>query len=72
MKVIIDAVREGYAPDQIRETLTVGELIEELSDLDPDTPVYLGHDRQSYGWYTYSGITPARIIEVDDEEVSCE
>lgn len=69
-KIIIDAMREGYGTDQIRETMTVGELIEFLQDYDEDLPVYLGHDRQGYGFYTYGGITPRRIeeIEGDDEE----
>ena len=68
MKIVIDAHREGYAFDQVRNTMTVGELIEALSDCPPDLPVYIGNDRQSYGWYTYGGITFDRIIEVDEEE----
>ena len=70
MKIVIDAHREGYAFDQVRETLTAGELIDVLSEYDPDTPVYLGHDRQSYGWYTFGGITYDRILSdefVEDE-----
>lgn len=65
-KLIIDTVREGYGADQIRRTMTVGELIGFLEDFDEDMPVYLGFDSR----YTYGGITEARIsyIESEDEE----
>ena len=66
MKLIIEANREGYAIDQIRRTMTVGELISMLEQYDEDTPVYLGHDRQSYGFYTYGGITEGCFNEDDD------
>lgn len=68
MKLIIEANREGYAIDQIRRTMTVGELISMLEQYEEDTPVYLGHDRQSYGWYTYGGITESCFNEEEDEE----
>lgn len=48
----INASRDGYAIDQIRRTMTVGELVECLGQFDEDTPVYLKHD----GGYTYGGI----------------
>lgn len=74
-KLIINAQREGYGTDQIRKTMTVGELIEFLSNYDDDTPVYLGHDMKDYGWYTYGGICErdiydddARAYEFGDEE----
>ena len=65
--LILNAMREGYGIDQIRETMTVGELIEFLEDYDPDTPVYLGHDRRDYGYYTYGGVTGYRF-EIQEEE----
>ena len=68
MAIIINANREGYGIDQIRNTMTVGELIDALSDFDEDTPVYIGNDRQSYGWYTYGGITMRDIEETDGED----
>ena len=68
MAIIINANREGYGIDQIRNTMTVGELIDALSDFDEDTPVYIGNDRQSYGWYTYGGITMQDIEETDGED----
>lgn len=64
-KLIINATRQGYSTDQIRNTLTAGELIEILEDFDPATPIYLGHDIKSYGWYTYGGILERDIY--DDE-----
>ena len=64
--VFIEGRREGYSTDQIRNTITVGELIEYLQDFDEDTPVYLRND----GGYTYGGITEDSIREgyEDDEE----
>ncbi len=67
-RIIIDARREGYGPDQIDRTMTVGELIEALQEYDEDAKIYLSHDRG----YTYGGITAARIteewIEEDEED----
>ena len=68
MAIIINANREGYGTDQITNTMTVGELINALSDFDPETPVMVGNDRQSYGWYTYGGISMQDIEEVDDAD----
>jgi hypothetical protein len=48
--------------------MTVGELIDALSEYDAETPVYIGNDRKSYGWYTYGGITMQDIEETEDEE----
>ena len=53
MKLYINANRTGYAPDQIRHTMTVGELIDALREFDEDAQVYPRHD----GGYTYGGIT---------------
>lgn len=66
--LIINAERQGYGVDQIRRTMTVGELIEFLEEFDSDMPVFLGHDRQSYGWYTYGGITEQDFEERDPEK----
>lgn len=51
--------REGYGIDQIRKTMTVGELIAFLEDYDKDTPIYLSFDNG----YTYGGITEDRFEE---------
>ena len=50
--LFINAERQGYAIDQIRNTMTVGELISCLEQFEEDTPVYLKHDRG----YTFGGI----------------
>ena len=51
--LLIEGRREGYSLNQIRETMTVGELIAFLSEYDEDTLVYLQNDNH----YTYGGIT---------------
>lgn len=58
----INASRDGYAIDQIRRTMTVGELVEYLGQFSEDTTVYLKHD----GGYTYGGIT---FNSFEDDEV---
>ena len=52
MKLYINAHRTGYAPEQIRHTMTVAELIAALEEFPEDAPVYLKHDNG----YTYGGI----------------
>lgn len=51
--VFIDTTRTGYAPDQCQGTLTVGEIIETLSQFDDAQPVYFRND----GGYTYGRIS---------------
>ena len=68
MAVIINAKREGYGTDQIRNTMTVGDLIEFLEQFDEDSPVYIGNDRKEYGWYTYGGISGWDISEIEEED----
>lgn len=64
MKLFIDGRREGYGTDQIRETMTVGELIAYLEQFDEDEKVYLRND----GGYTYGSITETSFEESEDEE----
>lgn len=59
MKLYINAHRTGYAPDQIRHTMTVAEFIAALEDFPEDAPVYLKHDNG----YTYGGISWGDIEE---------
>ena len=59
MKLYINAHRTGYAPDQIRHTMTVAELIAALEDFPEDAPVYLKHDNG----YTYGGIACGDLEE---------
>ena len=62
--LVIDTQREGYGVDQIRETMTVGDLIAILQGLDEDMPIYTGHDNR----YTYGGLRPYRFNEVEFDE----
>lgn len=58
MKVIyIEGRRNGYAPKQCGETMTVGELIAGLKQFAVETPVFLKND----GGYTYGSITENSI-----------
>lgn len=64
--VLIDAERTGYEPEQVHETMTVGELAETLAviadRIGEDAKVFLRHD----GGYTYGGITEFGI-EVEED-----
>jgi hypothetical protein len=62
--VFINANNNGYEPSQCGPTLTVGELIELLSDFDDDQPVYLKFD---YG-YSYGSIRE-HALELGEEEL---
>lgn len=53
MKLFIEGKRNGYGTEQCGRTLTVGELIDMLSEYDEETPVYLRNDKG----YTYGSIT---------------
>jgi len=56
--LVIATRRNGYGPDQVGRTLTVGELKELLEDYDDDTLVVTSHDNE----YTFGS------IESDDLE----
>lgn len=57
--ITIEANREGYSFDQIRRTITVGELRQLLEDYDDDTEIMISNDNG----YTYGGIYSSEIIE---------
>lgn len=59
MKLFLNTRRNGYAPGQCGDTLTVGELIDILSQYDEDEKVFLKNDKG----YTYGS-----IYEYDFEE----
>ena len=61
--LILDTVREGYGLDQVRNTMTVAELIGYLEQFDDEMPVYLGFDNR----YTYGGITEHRFETIYDD-----
>ena len=60
--LIINAKRNGYAPDQCGNTMTVGEMMRYLEDFDPDEKIYLSHDKG----YTYGSITQWDFEERED------
>lgn len=62
--LFIEGNRNGYDIDQCGRTLTVGELIELLSEFDPDRPVYLRNDNG----YTYGSITERDVNTAEEIE----
>lgn len=62
-KVLIETNRTGYSTDQVDRTITVGELIEMLSEFDEDAKIYLSNDNG----YTYGGIWYNSIYEESEE-----
>lgn len=62
--LMIRGTRDGYAPEQIGSTTTVGELKEFLDGYNDDTPIMLNNDRG----YTYGSICIADIAEAYDYE----
>lgn len=71
--LMIEGRREGYGPDQLRKTMTVGELMDYLSQFDEETPVILTNDNgYTYGSITYDSFMDGNFDEdgnpVDEEE----
>lgn len=62
--LFIEGRRNGYAPDQCGQTMTVGDLIEYLEQFDYDKPVYLKNDNG----YTYGSITDWSFEDEEDYE----
>lgn len=63
-KLIYQTFREGYGIDQIRKTMTIGELIDYLGNYDEDAPIYLSFD----SGYTYGGIIESRFDDNCEED----
>ena len=65
-KLFIEGRRNGYAPDQCGNTMTVKEMIEWLEQFDEDTEIFLKNDNG----YTYGSITESSFQEeeIEDEE----
>ena len=64
MKILLNTNRSGYSTDQIKNTLTVGELIGILSDYDEDAKVYFSNDNG----YTYGGLNWDTVEEREESE----
>jgi len=60
----IEGRREGYAIDQCRKSMTVGELISYLENWDDDMEIYLDNDNG----YTYGSITESSFEEKYEED----
>lgn len=67
--LFIEGVRNTYSVKDNPKTLTVGDLIQILSDYDEDTPVYLRNDNgYTYGTLTERDINTAEDLGYDFEE----
>lgn len=62
--VFINTNRSGYSVDQIYSTLTVEELINHLSEFDPNSKVYLRNDNG----YTFGSVSYEDIFSEEIEE----
>ena len=51
--IVFEAPREGYGIDQLRNPITVGELIGFLQDFDENDIVVLSHDNR----YTFGSVS---------------
>lgn len=60
--LFIEGVRNMYGIDQYSKTLTVGEMIEILSQYDEDTPVFIRNDNG----YTYGSLTQRDFNTAED------
>lgn len=65
--LMFNTSRDGYTIKQCGKTMTVGELIEILSEYDEDIEIFYNND----DGYTYGSITEGRIeveyIEEDED-----
>lgn len=67
--IYIEGNRNGYGIEQCGRTLTVGELIDILSQFDENRPVFLRNDNGfTYGSITESDINPHEEIFDDDDD----
>ena len=62
--ITIDGRRDGYSTDQIEHTMTVGELIDYLSQFDEESVVMICNDNG----YTYGKIDYDSFMEIEPEE----
>ena len=66
--LIMEAEREGYGIDQVKRTMTVGELKALLEDYDDNTELYISHDNgYTYGGFLESNFTERTYDEENDE-----
>ncbi len=64
--LFIEGNRSGYDTEQCGRTMTVGELIELLSNFDEDRPVYLRNDNgYTYGHIREEDVHTSEELEED-------
>lgn len=67
-RLIIEVFREGYDTEQVRNTMTINEMIEYLTEMareaGGDTPVFNSHDNG----YTYGGFREESFTIEEGEE----
>ena len=66
--ITLETKREGYSPDQCGSTMTVGELIQYLSQFDESSKIYFWNDNG----YTYGSLKNYQVqvdYEEEDEDV---
>lgn len=61
-RVYLNTTRYGYTPDQTGATMSVGELIDALSDYDMEDSVYFRND----DGYTY-GYLDGKTVRCSDD-----
>lgn len=70
--LFIDGRRDGYAPEQCYNSMTVSQLINVLEDVlsdNGDIPVYLKNDNgYTYGSIDYSSFETANYTDKKNEE----
>lgn len=64
--LVLQTSRDAYSPEDVRGTMTVGELLRFLEDFDEDRPVFLSFDND----YTFGGIREYCFEDRDMEDPS--
>ena len=65
MRVYLNTSREGYSPEQLTDTITVGELVEHLTNnYDESDQVFFRNDNG----YTYGTLWEYEITDEENEE----
>jgi len=62
--LVMATIRKAYSPDQIKRSLTVGELKELLEGFDDDLIVVTSHDDE----YTFGGVSESDFEEKSYDE----
>lgn len=67
--VFLDTNRAGYSLEQCGHTMTVGDLMDLLSEFDEESRVYFRNDGgYTYGCITYSEVTEENAPGEENEE----